>query len=297
MTPDDKVALNFLEIVNQPFQVSFYFKKVAGPEQPSPYPNNVKRYNLPEDLKNLKVKFAPYFISETALEGFESVTISSEVNKVLTVQKLFENLVHKCKQTLREGTDFTIEDGFRKRVNFIISSEEIGNEEIWMEPYFLNISQKFGFLIGFHFNLAEKQPYNKAVQQKSKSLGPDGRENINFYADIYKELQLFIGHFKSRIFPLEQGTDLTTSFKEIASKHLEAKKYIFWNDRVDTSQFQGIKKHGPLVKIADNSLICFMYRPEDKPFSHELFYALRGDKFGTFSGMEAMFSFSLGRSM
>ncbi|WP_374091086.1 Piwi domain-containing protein [Methylomicrobium lacus] len=294
MTSDDKVALNFLEIANQPFQVSFYFKKVVDTEQPCPYPN-VKRYNLPGDLNNLNSKFEPYFISETALEGFESVTISSAVNNVLTVHKLFENLVHKCKQTLREGTDFTVEDSFRKKVNFIISSSKLGYEEIWMEPYFLNVSQKFGFLIGFHFNLADGQPFNKAIQQKSLSLGLDGRENINFYADIYKKLQFFIGHFKSRIFPLEQGTDLMASFKEITSKHLEAKKYIFCNDRVDTSQFQGIKKHGPLVKIADNSLICFMYRPEDKPFSYELFHALRGDKFGTFPGMEAMFSFSLGK--
>lgn len=293
-TQDDKVAINFLEIANQPFQISFYFKKVIDPEQQSPYPN-IKRYNLPGDLNNPNSTFVPYFISETALEGFELITVSSAVNNVLTVFKLFENLVHKCKQTLREGTDFTVEHGFRKKVNIVISSSVLGNEEIWIEPYFLNISHKFGYLIGFHFNLADGQPFNKAVQQKSLSLGPDGRENINFYADIYRKLQYFIGHFKSIIFPLGQGIDLTTSFQEIPSKHLDAKKYIFYDGRVETSQFQGIKKHGPLVKIADNCLICFMYRPDDKPYSYELFHALKGNKFGTFPGMEAMFSFSLGK--
>jgi hypothetical protein len=292
--PEDKVALNFLEIENQPFQVRFYFKKVIDIDQPSPFPN-VKRYNLPGDLININSNFASYFISETAVEGFELVTISSAVNNVLTAHKLFENLVNKCRQTLIEGTNFTIEDSFRKKVNFIISSSELGNEEIWIEPYFLHVSQKFGFLIGFHFNLADGQTFNKAVQQKSLSLGPDGRENINFYADIYKKLQFFISNFKPKIFPLDQETNLTNSFKEITCKHLEAKKYIFYNGHVETSQFQGIKKHGPLVRIADNSLICFMYRPEDKPFSYELFHALKGDKFGTFPGMEAMFSFSLGK--
>jgi hypothetical protein len=85
------------------------------------------------------------------------------------------------------------------------------------------------------------------------------------------------------------------AFKEITSKPLESKKYIFNNGNIEISQFQGIKKHGPLVRIAKNSLICFMYCPEDKPFSYELFHALKGEKFGTFPGMEAMFSFSLGK--
>ncbi|WGS87726.1 Piwi domain-containing protein [Methylomonas sp. UP202] len=293
-TQGDKVAINFLEITNQPFQISFYSKKVIDPEQQSPHPN-IKRYNLPGDLNNLNSAFVPYFISETAFEGFELITVSSAVNKVLTVYKLFENLVDKCKQTLREGTNFTVEYGFRKKVNIVISSSVLGNEEIWIEPYFLNISDKFGYLIGFHFNLADGQPFNKAVQQKSLSLGPDGRENINFYADIYRKLQHFIGHFKSIIFPLGQGIDLTASFQEIPSKHLDAKKYIFYDGRIETSQFQGIKKHGPLVKMVDNCLICFMYRPDDKPYSYELFHALKGNKFGTFPGMEAMFSFSLGK--
>jgi Piwi domain len=293
-TPDDKVALNFLEIVTQPFQISFYLKRVVNCDQPSPYPN-VKRYNLPGALAKSDGEFVPYYISDVAQTGFEPVTISSEVNNVLTAYKLFESLVQKSKETLREGIDFTVEDGFRKKVNFIISSSDLGNEEIWLEPYHLNVSKKFGFLIGFHFNLAEGQSFNKAIQQKSLSLGSDGRANINFYADIYKKLQFFIAHFKSRLFPLEQGVDVTASFKEITSKHLESKKYIFYNNRVEKSQFQGVKKHGPLVRVAENSLICFMYRSKDKPFSYELFHALKGDKFGTFPGMEAMFSFSLGK--
>lgn len=292
--PSDKVALNFLEITPQPFQMDFHVKKVKNPDQPSPY-TNVKRYNLPGNLANPDSEFVLYYISETPLEGFESATINSTLNSVLTVHKLFESLLQKCRQTLREGIDFTVEDSFRKKINIIISPSDLGREEIWVEPYYLNVSQKFGFLIGFHFNLADGQAFNKAVQQKSLSLGADGRENINFYADIYNKLQFFIGHFKPRLFPLEQGGGISTSFKEITSQHLEAKKYIFNNNRVETSQFQGVKKHGPLVKIADNCLICFMYRPEDKPFSHDLFYALKGDKFGTFPGMEAMFSFSLGK--
>jgi hypothetical protein len=110
--------------------------------------------------------FGPYYILESEQQGFKSVTISSEVNNVLTLHKLFESLVQKSKESLFEKTDFTVEDGFRKRINFVISSSDLGNEEIWMEPCHLNISGKFGFLIGFHFKLAEGQSFNKAVQQK-----------------------------------------------------------------------------------------------------------------------------------
>jgi hypothetical protein len=293
-TFDKKIALNFLEIETQPFQISICVKKVLNHDPATPSPN-VKRYNLPEELAKTDSEFVPYLISESAHPGFEPLTISSETNKVLTVHKLFESLVQQCKEVLHEETEFTVEDGFRKKVNFIISSSELGNEEIWMEPYYLNITKKFGFLIGFHFNLAEGQLFNKAVQQRSLSIGPDGRENINFYVDIFKKLQFFIAHFKPRLFPLAQELDVKTAFKEITSKHLDPKKYIFNNNHVETSQFQGVKKHGPLVGIAKNSLICFMYRPEDKPFSYELFHALKGEKFGTFPGMETMFSFSFGK--
>ena len=291
---NDKVALNFIEIINQSFPVHVYIKKVVKPDQASPYPN-IKRYNLPEDLTNPKSAFVPYYVSESAKAGFEHTSISSAINNVLTVHKLFESLVQKCRQILHEGTEFTIENGFRKKVNIIISTSDLGNEEIWLEPYFLNISRKFGFLIGFHFNLAEGKPFNKSVQKKSLSLTQEGRENINYYADIYRKLHSFIGHFKPKLFPLDQEIDIDNCFRSIASQRLESKKYIFNNGRVETSQFQGVKKHGPLFKLADNCLICFMYRPEEKPFSYELFHALKGDKFGTFPGMDAMFSFSLGK--
>ena len=38
-----------------------------------------------------------------------------------------------------------------------------------------------------------------------------------------------------------------------------------------------------------------MYRPDDKPLSYELYHALKGNKFATFTGMKSMFSFSLGK--
>ena len=55
----------------------------------------------------------------------------------------------------------------------------------------------------------------------------------------------------------------------------------------------GVKQSGPLENIPDDTRLCFLYRPEDRPLSHDLFRALRGDTFNTFPGMESMFQLSL----
>ena len=55
----------------------------------------------------------------------------------------------------------------------------------------------------------------------------------------------------------------------------------------------GVKESGPLRDIPPNTRLCFLYRPEDRPLSHDLYRALRGDTFQTFPGMEQMFRLPL----
>lgn len=293
---NDLIAINFLPLSNQDFDMDIYVKKVVELGQPTPY-QNVKTYKLPSDIEDTGSEYMSYFVSNTAQPEFNQITVKSNTNNALTIYNLFNVAVDKCNSIFVKGTDFTVNYGFRNNIQFNIASYKEGIETIWMEPYHLSITNEFGFLIGFHFTLAPNQPFNKAVQQRSLSLGPDGRENINYYADHFKKLQFFINHFIPRIFPLKYNVeiDISTNFRELTAEQLQAKKYIFKNNKVETSQFQGIKKHGPLETIAENSLICFLYRAGDKPLSYELYHALKGDKYATFPGMGAMFSFSLGK--
>jgi hypothetical protein len=293
---NDLIAINFLPLSNQDFDMDVYVKKVVDSGQSTPY-QNVKTYKLPGDIENPKSEYTNYYVSSTPQPEFELITVKSKTNNALAVHNLMDVAVEKCNSTFVKDTDFTVYYGFRKYIQFNIAPHKEGNETIWIEPHHLNVTNQFGFLIGFHFKRAQNQPFNKMVQQRSLSLGPDGRENINYYADHFKKLQFFINHFIPRIFPLhgKSEIDISTSFRELAVEQLQAKKYIFKNDKVETSQFQGIKKHGPLETIPGNSLICFLYRAEDKPLSYELYHALKGDKYATFSGMGDMFSFSLGK--
>ncbi len=56
----------------------------------------------------------------------------------------------------------------------------------------------------------------------------------------------------------------------------------------------GVKEHGPLRPVEDDVLLYFVYRPADKPLSYDLYRALRGDTYPTFSGMKKMFGYDLG---
>src|SRR5690606_13440290 len=57
------------------------------------------------------------------------------------------------------------------------------------------------------------------------------------------------------------------------------------------------KNHGPLQSVSNDTKIYFLYREQDKSFSHDLFRALRGDTFSyNFAGMESMFRYTFDRT-
>ena len=293
---NQKIAINFLALKKQDFNLDVFVKKVEVPGEKIPY-QNVKKYKLPTNTTDLSGDYIDYYVSTIEQPEFIPATIKSDTNRALTINSMFLNTIEICKKVFGDNGPYVIESGFRKNIRFKIITYKEGDEEIWLEPYHLSITNEYGYLLGFHFRLAQGQPFNRLVQQKSLSLGTDGRENINYYADNYIKLHFFIVNYIPRLFPLNLGSEISieTNFRELEAERLDSKKYIFQNSKVDTSQFQGIKKYGPLETIDPKSLICFMYRAENKNISHELYYALKGKRYATFDGMEDMFSFSLGK--
>jgi hypothetical protein len=290
-----KIAINFLPLREQNFKWDVFCKKVDTPDQPNPSAN-IRRYKLPLNITELSGEYIDYYVSANAQPGFTTQTIKSNTNNELTVNMMFVKAIEKCK-TLFTEDKYTIKTGYRNNIRFKMASFKEGHEEIWLEPYHLSATNQFGYLLGFHFRLAENQQLNKIVLQRSLSLGADGMENKNYYADNYKKINSFITNFIPQLFPpnLQNGLAVETNLRELAFKRLQPKRYIFKKNKTDASQFQGVKKYGPLKDINTNSLICFIYRPENKAISYDLFYALKGDKYGTFPGMKDMFSFSLGK--
>lgn len=292
---NQKIAINFLPLTKQNFSLDVFVKKAEEQGKKTSH-ENIKTYKLPSDLNDMSGDYINFQVSAIQQPDFIPVTLKSETNRLLTLNKMFWSTIEKCKGSFGDG-QFIVEDGFRKYIRIKISTSKEGNEEIRLEPYHLDITNEYGYLLEFHFSLAENQQLNKIVLQKSLSLNADGRENINYYADHHKKLRLFIVNYVPHLFPLKVGSEIAveTNFKELEAKRLESKKYIFKNDKVDISQFQGIKKNGPLEAIDPPSLICFMYRAADKNLSYELYYALKGKKYVTFTGMEDMFSFALSK--
>ncbi|RLB90262.1 MAG: hypothetical protein DRH50_12620 [Deltaproteobacteria bacterium] len=296
---EQRIALNFLPLVQQDFSFFVYRKQIGvGSENPNRERHNgVRRYRLPQNLALQTSDYVDCDVSFSKIEGFEKVKIYAHTNIHLTKFLLMEALQKKCREHLSKQ-DYLVGTKFRNTISFVLAKTDVGDETVWLEPYFLKETGKFGFLVGFHFKVKEGIPLNRKILQYSLSIGSDGRENKNYYVDIFKKIKKFISKYHSQLFPFEigDGVAITISWpmQDVRSEQLDTKLYIFSNEKKDVSQFQGIRKHGPLVPVRDDSLICFMYRPEDKPLSYELYHALKGDKYATFPGMDAMFSFSFG---
>jgi hypothetical protein len=155
----------------------------------------------------------------------------------------------------------------------------------------------FGFLADFRFRRRAGVPFDRDILRLSLSLDRQYKENRNFYADRYEQLQLFIRTYHAKLFPLRVNDqcqlDIRANLLPVSCESLATKEYLFAAERPSTSQFMGVKQVGPLTEAPADAKLCFMYRPHDKPYSYDLYKALRGDTFATFTGMEAMFRFRL----
>jgi hypothetical protein len=179
-------------------------------------------------------------------------------------------------------------------IDLIIDESELGKESICIIPAFQN--KKYGILIDYHFFKSKDVSYSIDVQKKSLSLDNSGQANKNYYLDKYKKIEYFIKMFFDKIFrPLdEEGLiHVSSNLDNIEGHRLETKKYIFGGKGQSNSQFQGILKYGPYSSLDEDCMLGFIYRNNEKPLSYELYYALRGERFSTFKGMEKMFNIEI----
>ena len=299
MKPRDRIALNFFPLAQQEFSFSVYRCPYNQKDRRSDYPECTKR-KLPsgdtdEDGSPI---YTDYWVSFDPVNGFEKYTCNSDTNNFISIDYLYQMLKSTCSQKLDSG-EFKLGDGFRKRmVFFVLDTYHEGEQTVWLEPYFLKSERKFGFLADFKFLARPDIGTSQRVQQLSLSLGKDNRSNCDFYADRFEKLQQFISKFYDLIFPIPSDS-LEISVKrkliDVESSFLDKKTYMFAGERTATSQFNGLRQHSPLNPVDSNAKVYFVYREKDKPFSYDLFRALRGDTFRTFPGMEKMFRYSLGR--
>ena len=216
-------------------------------------------------------------------------------NVYATIAAMRLALIQSCVDNLRER-DFTVRRGFRDTVEIVLNRHPEGSQVISLEPYFLRSRRKFGFLANFRFRPEDGHVGTRRAQQLSLSLDRQGRPNSNSYADRYSHFADYVSRYHNRIFPsiLPGGDtlDIQSRLVEVDITQLDRKIYVVGSGEKSRSQFNGVRNSGPLQTTPEDTHLYFVYRPEDRLLSHDLFRALRGGTFPTFPGMEAMFQFS-----
>jgi hypothetical protein len=299
MTREASVSLNFLPLQPAEFSVLIYARKLARPDEPKA--TDTFHYDLPEPEGPGEAagQYVTHEISFEPRSGFRTRIVPSRANNKLTCRYLCTLLRRACEAKLR-AEQYEVRQSFDQRTSFVLERFPEGRQAIWLSPYLLRAKGRFGFLIDFQFLLNPDAKFNRRVQQLSLSLDSRNRDNSNFYVDRFQKIRLFLKHYAGQLFPLADGggesLDIGRSLERLPAKSLKEKVFIFGDRKSSGSQFMGVKEHGPLQPAAERTLLCFIYKEPDRPLSHDLFRALRGDTFATFPGMEKMFGFQLDKA-
>jgi hypothetical protein len=209
----------------------------------------------------------------------------------LTLSYIFSLIEKKIKNC---HIPYQVGDKFMDVIDIITDESELGKESICVIPTYQN--KKYGILLDFHFFKKKEVLYSTSVQKKTLSLDQSGQSNKNYYIDKYRKIDNFIKiHFGEIFMPLDKDglIEFSNNMENIEIHKLETKKYVCGEERQSNSQFQGILNQGPYSKLKEDATLGFIYRNHEKTLSYELYYALRGERFPTFKGMERMFGLKI----
>jgi Piwi domain len=285
-----EIALNFFRITPKEFRLLVYRRRY---DEAVSHPGTSRRR-----LPVFEGGAGDFQVASKPAEGFDEFSCLSSANRDLTKDLLFSALARRCDEELPHAEFRRDPKEFRRRLLFLLGEHPEGRQEIWLEPYYLDVCESFGFLGDFTFSPREEYGGTKRAQQLALSLDRKFLANTNFYADRFSALQVFLRRFHGRLFPLTVcGCELhvAESLVTVPARALDRKSYVFGDGSRASSQFMGIKEHGALRLPAGEPQLCFVYRPQDRGLSQDLYRALHGDSFRTFSGFDKMFRLPLSK--
>jgi hypothetical protein len=289
---NENIYINFFPLKKQVFEFTGFVKKCSVHSQKlEDFAFEVKKFKLPNGNAADR---EDYFVTFEKQPCFQQRTIKSIDNNWLTIWFIFKQL---CYNVNINFIDASCINRFEKYIDVVVKETALGTENISITPKRLN--SQFGVLIDFHFRKDENVAFSREVQKLSLSLDATGKPNRDYYSDKYNKIQSFInGNLFGCLNSLSGTEDIDISSEMLALKstRLATKKYIFGNNNVDTALFQGIKNHGPFMPYSGNPILCFVYRNQDKPLSHKLYYALQGKTYSTFDGMDKIFKFPMNKN-
>ena len=285
------IALNLFPLTTTQFTITLYRLPYSEVNRPSVGDEQAVRRSF-----CINGSRDYYWTLFQQIDGGIATECESLDNVPATIAGLRVALLQSCQRNLNSGQCRVVDD-FRRLVEITVGETPEGLQVISLDPYFLRLRRQFCIRADFRFHPKEEYRGTRKALQLSLSLDQHGQPNKNRYADRYSQLSDFVKKFHSLIFPLilPGGNEVNVGPRlvELPAETLDIKHYIVGSNSESRSQFMGVKQSGPLRHTPDNTRICFLYRPADRPLSHDLFRALRGDTFRTFPGMEQMFRLSL----
>jgi hypothetical protein len=287
------ISLNFFPLVNQEFEFTIYRKKVLNQQELRPS-EDCKRWSLPDNSN--QEKYTSYWCYYKETEGFEEFSCNQSTNNDLTKDYLYHLLKHNCEPLPKIEYEIPMRN-FSRRIYFVLREHPNNRREtVWLEPYFLRTKNEFGFLADFALRSPDRTQSKRDLELSLAQK--NNKPNKDFYLDRFEKLKFFVSKFHEKLFPLYFNfltLDVERNLGNLSAQLLKTKTYVFAKGE-SSSQFSGIKSHSPLKTISSPQKIYFVYRPQDKPFSYDLYRALEGKSFQTFDGMARIFKFDLSKT-
>lgn len=290
-----EIKLNFVNLLNSDSTIRLFRTKYNQEEVEE---DDFYVYKLKVDGGE---DYQQFIISFESQESFTEYTCSIWENVELTKKWLSVLLFTK----LNEISDSTLEYKIRKKkfetsFDFIINKTEYGNQVINVSPYYLRAKTQFGFLVDFRFRMKPSSVFNKEVQRLSLSLDKNYRSNKNYYSDKHQKIKGFIDEKLTTLLNFFTETDelkFNQDLVGLVANKLEKKQYVFGNNKIGYSQFQGVKNYGPYTGVDSEITYLFIFEDKYKSFANDIYLSLIGKTNpGTFPGMTEMFRLPLSKN-
>ena len=289
-----KIHLNFLSINPQLRDFHVYRLKedsVSGGLRH----RDTRSYRLP--VRHIDEKdWVSYWISMEQHDEMEEFCVTPTMNPYLTCEMLFWSL-KSAANTILPDDKYRIVTSFGKKINFIHTMHQEGNEELVVRPYFLRCTQQFGYLVDFHFRLRKGTSFSRKVQQLSLSLDKSYRRNLDYVSDRITKIRGLVKRTDQVFCSLKtpgggSRINLMKHFSEVSADRLRTKVYCFSGNRESKGQYVGLQKFGPLTPLRDPLRLLFVFREQDRLEARRLAITLRKsdsrDRF-SFPGFKYLF--------
>jgi len=276
-----EIALNFLPLNTSNFSFNVFTRKSSPNEKR--WDENIRLLKLPDNDN----KYINFWVSFEQSGDSKKNTINSNINIELTKWYLFTLLKNRLEN---ENIEFEPSEKSFNPFRIYIITEKItgkGKKSVWMEPYYLKTKEEFGFLVDYKFIKDPNSVFDKYIQRLSLSLDNNYQLNKNFYIDKYRYIINFLEKKFSNFKELPQNLIIDTNFEKLTLKELKTKNYIFRNNNISNSQFNGLMQHEVFQPAPNTNQLTYIYliKNDTKQYANDLIKALNGE-FPTFKGVD-----------